>query len=645
MRRRNVAIALSLLMLTVASGPLLARSPESAPPISGVVRHLEAPVSGVLVILYNLGDMSLTRVRTAEDGTFVLASAPVGVYDLIAYKRGFEPALQRLWHQAVADQVSAVAIELRPKGAKAAAATGPTSVWELRDKLPTDVLREIGMDVAQAPPTSPASPIAGAPAAPAERVAAQQLPVSKLLNGDVKTMTSAPAQSASTTLSKAEVGLHGGLPNGWQYGIAGDYAVLGNGDSPGEVTTGNAAGIALNVDPSAGEHVVLSSRRNSLSFGDSPASLQTHSVTWSRGAEEGRVESVAARYVEEANLYRATALGTTIFPLASRTWEVNANYGRPASDTPGVSVGMTYRHKEATVGPNGVAADGAFLQSAPDADLSAATSFRVTDSLLLEGGVVARYMGNAVSAYGIAPTLTARYDLGPATVYARGLYRVAGSTHGLTSVMPRVASIEENQEPAATQSYTIGLERRVDPDSSIRFEVTQQHMGELVRAFFEGDFLTDFDSVYLLEGNSVRQYRASLDQRLTDTLSGSLSVRYGAIDGSVSPQSAAGYGILANAGRFWSARAAVQVLPTRTGFAVLVRGIRQNLATSATIVPNDSNKLTLSVAQDLSVVGLTPFGADWKLLVAFEQAQGTTPDRQQEEATANRLLGGVAVSF
>jgi hypothetical protein len=645
MRRRNIAIALSFLLLAVASGPLLARTPDTAPPISGVVRHLESPVAGVLVILYNLGDTSLTRVRTADDGTFVLASAPVGVYDLIAYKRGFEPALQRLWHQAAADQISAVSIELRPKGAKAAASAAPTSVWELRDKLPTDVLREIGMDVAQAPPSSPASPVAGAPATPAAaQTAAQQLPVSKLLNGDVKTMTSAPAQSASTTLSKAEVGLHGGLPNGWQYGIAGDYAVLGNGDAPGEVTTGNAAGIALNVDPSAGEHVVLSSRRNSLSFGDSPASLQTHSVTWSRGAEEGRVESVAARYVEEANLYRATALGTTIFPIASRTWEVDANYGRPASDTPGVSVGMTYRHKEATVGPNGVAADGAFLQSAPDADLAASTSFRVTDALQLEGGVVARYMGSAVSAYGIAPAVTARYDFGPATLYVRGLYRVAGSTTGLTSVMPRVASIEESQEPAATQSYTIGLERRVGPDSSLRIEASQERMGELVRAFFEGDFLTDFDSVYLLEGNSVRQYRATVDQRLSDTLSASVSVRYGSIDGTVSADSAVGYGILANAGRFWSARAAVQVLPTRTGVAVLVRGIRQNLATSATIVPNDSNKLAFSIAQDLSVIGLTPFGANWKLLVAFEQAQGTTPE-VKDEATANRLLGGVALSF
>ena len=32
---------------------------------------------------------------------------------------------------------------------------------------------------------------------------------------------------------------------------------------------------------------------------------------------------------------------------------------------------MTYRYKEASVGPSGVGADGAFLRSAPDADLSA----------------------------------------------------------------------------------------------------------------------------------------------------------------------------------------------------------------------------------------------------------------------------------
>lgn len=634
MTRRRTAFSILALLLATAGGTALASSP---PPISGVVRHHEVPVAGVLVIFYNLGDSSLTRLRTAEDGTFVLASAPAGVYDLIAYKRGFEPALQRLWHQATSQQISAVSIALLRKDGKLPAAAAPATIWDLRDRLPSDVLRELGLEGLDDDPSGPETPALAA---------ADRVPLSRLLNGEVRTMTDVTAQSASGSLSRAALGLHGGLPNGWSYGITGDYAALGSSDLPGETTSGNAAGLALNVAPSAAEKLSVSTRRNTLSFGDSPASLQAHAVSWSRGAESGTVESVAARYIEEANLYRATALGTTLFPLASRTWEVNGRYGRPASDTPGVSLGMTYRHREASVGPSGVGADGAFFQSAPDADLSAATSVKVSDALELEGGVVARYMGSATAAYGIAPTATARYTMGPATVYVRGLYRVAGSTQGAATVMPRVASIEESQEPAATQSYLIGFEHRAGRDGLIRLEASEQRMGELVRAFFAGDFLTDFDSVYLLDGNSVRQYTASVQQRLTDTLAGSLSVRYGAIDGSVSSESAASYGINANPGHYWSARASVEILPTQTGIAVLVRGIRQDLETPASVLANDSNKLALSIAQDLSVVGLTPFGADWKLLLALEQVQSTAvSDRREDTATANRLLGGVAVAF
>ena len=630
MRRRRIATWLWTLLLSAAGGRALAAPPPPAPPISGVVRHLQAPVAGVLVIFYNLGDSSLTRARTADDGTFVLASAPVGVYDLIAYKRGFEPALQRLWHQASAEQVSAVSIALTRKGGHPApGAAQPATIWDLRDRLPADVLRELTVEES-----------AEGSATPRERVQ-----LNRILAGELKTITDVGAQSAAGSLSRAALGLHGGLPNGWQYGITGDYSRLGDSESPGETTTGNAAGLALDLAPSAAEQVQLSTRRNSLSFGDSPAHLQTHAVSWSRGAEEGRVESVAARYIEETNLYRATALGTSLFPVASRTWEVNARYGRPAAENPGVEVSMTYRHREAAVGPSIVGAEGAYNESAPDADLAASTSVKVSDRMELRGGVVARYLGSSSSAYGIAPAATVKYDVGPATIYVRGLYRVAGSNEGLPTVMPRVASIEDNQEPAATQSYAVGLERSVGRDSTVRVEASQQQMGELVRAFFEGDFLTDFDSVYLLDGNSVRQYKASLEQRLSDTLATSVAVRYGSIDGQVTAQGAANYGIASNPGHFWSARASVEILPTHTGIAILVHGIRQDLQKPSAVLANNADKVAVSVAQDLSVLGLTPLGADWKLLLALERAHGTAVDRKEDTATANRLMGGVAVSF
>lgn len=629
MRRHRIALSFVALLLALAGGRALAGPP--APPISGVVRHAEVPVSGVLVIFFNLGDNSLTRLRTGDDGTFVLASAPAGVYDLVAYKRGFEPSMQRLWHQAGSTQVSAVAIALTRKGKSAPQQPQPQTIWDMRDRLPTDVLRELAIEEVADRSNTPA----------------HRLQLNKLIAGQVSTMTDVVSQNSSSALSRAAVGLHGGLPNGWQYDIAGDYARLGNMDVPSEITTGNAAGLALEVDPSSDQRVSLSTRRNTLSFADSPASLQTHAVSWSRGAEQGRVESVGARYIEESNLYRATALGTTIFPVSSRTWEVNAQYGKASSqDAPGVAVGMVYRHREASVGPSGVGADGILVQSAPDADLSASTAFRVGERLELEGGVVARYLGTGPGGYGIAPVATVRYTLNGTTVYVRGLYRAIGSTSDATTVMPRIASIEESQEAAASRAFSVGLQRNSGPNSQVQVEVSEQKMGELVRAFFQGDFLTDFDSVYLLDGNTVRQYKGSVTQRLSNTLSANVAVRYGSIDGNVSGQSSANYGISSNQGHFWSARASVEVLPTRTGIALLVRNIHQEMQTPAALLANDSEKLALSVSQDLSIIGLTPFGAAWKLLVAVENARGTAlSDHRDEVTTANRLLGGVAVSF
>ncbi|HEY3171095.1 MAG TPA: carboxypeptidase-like regulatory domain-containing protein [Thermoanaerobaculia bacterium] len=625
MRRSVTAFLAAVLPLFGASGIVLA-SPPPAPPISGVVRHLEQPIAGALVIFYNLGDTTLTRSRSAPDGTFVLATAPVGVYDLIAYKRGFLPALVRLWHQAIPERVSTVEIKLAAASREPGAPSTPSTLWELRDRLPADILREIALEE-----------VSEAPAASLDRIR-----LDRLIAGELRSVTD--VSGGDKSLSRTAVGVQGGLPNGWKYDLRGEYSAVSDPVvATDETASGNAAGLALDVATSPLERVRLSTRRHTISFGeDRPASLQTHGVSWSRDGEEGRAESVGARYVEETNLYRATALGTSFFPIASRTWEVNAGYARPAHDSPGVSVAMTYRHRETTVGPSGVGSDGAFFLSGPDADLSASTSLRLFPKVEVEGGVVGRYLAGG---YGIAPRATFRYDLGNgAVVFVRGLHRVAESIASNGTVLPRVASIEDNAEPASRESYAIGVERRAG-DNSLRFEVSTQRMDEVVRAFFEGDLLTDFDSVYFFDGNTVRQVQASVRHRLSDKLAGSVAVRYGDIRGSVAPEAATSFGISDSDGRFWSARAAVEILPTKTGVAILVRGVRQSLQSPAASHTNDSDKLAISIAQDLSVVGLTPFGSDWKLLLALESARSTASSEREDSASTNRIMGGLALAF
>jgi hypothetical protein len=170
-------------------------------------------------------------------------------------------------------------------------------------------------------------------------------------------------------------------------------------------------------------------------------------------------------------------------------------------------------------------------------------------------------------------------------------------------------------------------------------------MDEVVRAFFEGDLLTDFDSVSFFDGNTVRQVQASARHRISDKLAGSVAVRYGDIRGSVTPDAATSFGISDSDGRFWSARAAVEILPTKTGVAILVRGVRQSLQSPAASHTNDSDKLAISIAQDLSVVGLTPFGSDWKVLLALESARSTASSEREDPASTSRIMGGLALAF
>jgi hypothetical protein len=212
-------------------------------------------------------------------------------------------------------------------------------------------------------------------------------------------------------------------------------------------------------------------------------------------------------------------------------------------------------------------------------------------------------------------------------------------------VLPLVASIEENGEAAARRGIAVGLERRSGDEASFRIEASDQRVSEAVRAFFEGDFLTDFDSIYLFDGNTVRQYQATGRHRLTDTVEGNVALRYGSIQGGPVSESAAAYGIGDNRGRFWSARAAVEVVPTHTGVALVVRGVRQHMGGLAASRANQSNKIAVSLAQDLSVVGGTPFGSICKLLLALEAARSTARADREEPVATSRLMGGVAISF
>ena len=274
-----------------------------------------------------------------------------------------------------------------------------------------------------------------------------------------------------------------------------------------------------------------------------PASLQANSVSWSRGNETGTVQSVAARYVEETNLYRASAPGHDILP------DRLAHLGSPGqllaarTDTPGVAVGMTYRHREAAVGPSGVGSQGAFIAVVPGRGPGGLR--RPFGSPRARRSRAASSRATSAGGYGIAPRVVARYDVGDETyVFVSGLYRVAES--GIGSGTVHAARRVDRGRPVRGRAAGLlrGNRARVERRSCLPHRGLEAARRRGRSRLFRGRFP---DATSTASTCSTATPCASTRLPRRHDLSGRSrprsSARYGQIDGAVAPGTVATYGV------------------------------------------------------------------------------------------------------
>ena len=422
---------------------------------------------------------------------------------------------------------------------------------------------------------------------------------------------------------------------------------------PSDATTGNAAGLALDVAPSSDEHLTLvDPPQHALVRATSPASLQSHAVTWSRGAGAGlrRIRRGALHRRDEP-LSGDRRWARRIFPLASRTLEVNGQYGRPATLTPRAS-----RSAWPTATARRTSGRRAWARTASSSSpLRTRTSRRRRPSRSATASSSRAASWRATSAppaaTGSRPRQRVRYTIGqrhdalrPRPVPGRRL-DVAGHRRHAAHRVDR-GEPGAGGRPAPSPS---GFERNAGANSQLQIEVVAAAHGRAGPRVLRGRF-PDRLRQHLPARREQRPavqglvHAAALEHAVGQRRRCATARSTAASPRRARPATASSR----TAGRFWSARASVEVLPTHTGIAVLVRGRSSRTSRRpAAKLANDSDKLALSVSQDLSVIGLTPFGAGWKLLVAVENAQGNrrSPPRRTSPSSANRLLGGVAVSF
>ena len=192
----------------VLGSPAPSPPPPLAPPISGIVSHLENPWRRARDSL-QLGDTSLTRFahgsrrhvrsclrRRSESTTW----SPT--------RTGSFRPLVRLWHQ--------------PRIHRGERGAHPAGGQIRRSARPQRVLDCLG-PARQAARRRPAGNRSGR-ASRRRRPSRAGSGSDKMLAGEVRTVSD--VAQGDSSLSRTAVGVRGGLPNGWQYDLRGDYAAV-----------------------------------------------------------------------------------------------------------------------------------------------------------------------------------------------------------------------------------------------------------------------------------------------------------------------------------------------------------------------------------------------------------------------------------
>lgn len=591
-----------------------------AAPLSGVVRHLQAPIPGALVFAYGVSNASLLRITTGYDGSFAFHGLAAGVYDVVAYKRGFYPSLIRLWHEGGVDH-SLLAIDLlpAPRGAE------PATIWSWRDRLPSDILREITLQGGL-----PGQSLAGSPAA-GVRV------------GSVETgsLTTEAGSGAGSSSSSATLALAGALTNSLQYSFRGTYASASGTSQTTPLANGEDRNATLVLASSPQSAVAFHYASRLFNSGDGAASDESESLEWSRDNDSaGHVEATVARILD-SGVAQASSVRPDLFAPRSLVYEARAHWSRQTQDgSYAASLRASQREFQAPPGSG----DSATAATFDDAVLQAGAQHTVAG--ILSAGVNVTALAGS-SGTRVSPGALVRVEIFPGAALT-----VSGSRQAVTNSaaanLPPLLLAAGDEEPYFSSHASASLEFGTSDANKLVIVASSGSVSAPLRVYFDGDRLQDFGSLYLFDGSHLEKLSAAASARIFNILEGALKAESGRISGRLSPETNDFLGVTGANGIFYGGEASLLIRPTGTDFTCSLRRIRQVLQSNDAPTINDSDKTLFAVGQDLTILGFDPFGKVWRLVVSYET--NSTPVaagsiEQSVQLQTRRLTGGFTVSF
>lgn len=597
--------------------------PGPSAPLSGILRADGVPLAGASLVVRGLTGAASSVVRilkTDADGIFCLADATPGVYAVLAAVPGFRSASAQILHRTTADSLSFVRIDLdRDRlGVLPAGPGGALDPWAARAVVGGDVLRDEAFAREEpAPPQAP-GPIAAATAS-ASRVVAVPF------RGSVASLQGFAAEGNGAR-SQTSLDVRGSLGGGVKWGLSGEYDRVMS--DAGE-RLGGAASVALDVLPSDGQSIRVSSRRSEIpGLESSDARLDAHTVDWAANRKNGSRASVSARLLSHRNLEPAS-LPKALFRREGSALEVDARYRSELGEGRFLRVHVGYRSDAVErPGPGDPGPE-------REARIGGVAGLRFFDAVVIEAGGTGDY---SAASRGVAPELTLSVEpLEGLTVYGFALHRFEQRVPGALA-SGRVGIDDADLIRATRAHYRAGARLGNDATGRIEIEASRREISEAFQLLLDTDLIDRVDALYLFPGDVADEVSGSV----TFTVRKNVATRLALLGGRVYSEGTTP-GALSNAARYWVSSARIDVLPSGTSVSVRYRLLDQDLGAFVEVYRNNRESVDLTLAQEIPIPILRAVGSRWQAL--FSVAMGSRQEGDAEPRTNRQLAGGLSLSF
>lgn len=617
-----------------AAAPAAAAPP---PALQGIVRDRVKPVSEALVYVYNTGTLQFRKVQTDDAGRFLFHVLPAGIYQIIAFKSGFAPAIEQLerWSSNARQRLE---LELEPAADEDP--RGAESYWTIRSRIPPDVLRDVSEHQVEvrAGGGGALGLITGDDDA-GRRLQAQMAAHSG---------TTAMLDGYQALTTSADVGIRGQLGS-LAVGIQGHFKQLAPQDgSLADPAGGEMQSLALHLEtPGKSELQLLtaSGEMGGLRAGElAPVDLEHYQLRWSgRTGERGRA-AVSARYLEESNFYQPGFFGLADVPDASRTLDLRGSYARQVAPGTTVEAGVRYRERMGAKGSDVLGDDGEVLEES--FGVYGRAGARIQPRILVEIGLYSEVQDGSLS---LMPQSRFIVDLGKdwraSTSVAHRIDEETATYNGFTSAF---YADDSACQQAGEACYKVFFTRGDEGDET-RISVGGLHReySETLRLYFSNDVFFDrLESLTMVRGDALPEVQFSVARRISPHVLARLESSFARGGGGiVYATDAHSY---ENQVRYLVTSLDTRFQQTATGVFIAFHHLEQALnprgmAAAAAGTQVELERLQLMLTQDLSA--LADLSSNWAVRLNMELSRGASPYTLSEDELYKTLTGGFSVSF